>query len=441
MAFKLVVVTLAVSAALVSAQGPDRCNGIRVRRSAHSLSDSDWQDVQSVVSQLHQDGQFERFARTHDGVFDNVHGHSAFFPFHRRFVLEFENLGRQIDPTFTVPYWDTTRDYRTPESSAVLRPSALGGNGEGPQRCLQSGIQGNWTAGFPDRHCLRRQFSGSGNSILPWVPAEVISSFMQRDGRLADFREHIEFSIHGATHIGLGGDAATRYAPNDFFFFMHHANIDRLWWQWQNDQARFFAYDGPGSQGSGNSQAQLDDIIPEDRAVSFGGLHVGSVMVLGYNGMCYAYDSAPPPPSMYPGPISNDDGSGRIKITPAEHKSNASTVAAAISGSSNMASHALEIARIHKAFGEQAELKEYFPKVAALLGPTRMATMPHRPSTYQSKCGAKKPQAHQALVYPARMADMWVKMHGFVPERVEKVYRETCRLIDLLNNSTYVSPY
>ncbi|KAJ2862722.1 hypothetical protein GGH94_004098 [Coemansia aciculifera] len=420
MAFKLLVIALA--SALVSAQGPVQCDDMRVRRSAHSLTDSDWQNIQNVVSQLHLDGQFGRFARTHDAVFDNVHGHSAFFPFHRRFVLEFENLGRKIDPSFTIPYWDTTRDYRTPQSSPVLRGAALGGNGEGPQGCLQSGIQGNWTLGFPNRHCLSRRFSGGDGTILPWVPAELISSFIQRDGQLSDFREHIEFSIHGATHIGLGGDAGTRYAPNDFFFYMHHANIDRLWWQWQNSQGRLFEYNGPGTHG----EAQLADVIPEDQAVSFGGQAVGSVMILGFNGVCYYYDSAPNPPSRYPGASSDDNG--RMKITPVLNAT------ASFSGSSNVASHELEMAGIHRALGEQAGLKEFFPKVA-LLGPSRMEI--YRPN---DKCGGYK-KAKQALVYPARMNKDWVKMHGFVPERVEKVYRDACRLIDLLNNSTYVSPY
>ncbi|KAJ2105228.1 hypothetical protein GGI16_002436 [Coemansia sp. S142-1] len=419
MAFKLLVIALA---SLVAAQGPVQCDDMRVRRSAHSLTDSDWQTMQTVLSKLHLDGQFGRFARTHDAVFDNVHGHSAFFPFHRRFVLEFENLGRQIDPSFTIPYWDTTRDYRTPESSPILRSAALGGNGEGPQGCLQSGIQGNWTLGFPNRHCLSRRFSGGDGSILPWVPAELISSFIQRDDQLSDFREHIEFSIHGATHIGLGGDAGTRYAPNDFFFYMHHANIDRLWWQWQNSQSRLFEYNGPGTHG----EAQLSDIIPEDRAVSFGSQAVGSVMVLGFNGMCYFYDSAPNAPSRYPGASSDDNG--RMKITPVGN----TTVS--FSGSSNTASHELEMARIHRALGEQAELREFFPKVA-LLRPSRMEI--NSLSHPKDKCGGYK----KALVYPARMKEDWVKMHGFVPERVEKVYRDACRLIDLLNNSTYVSPY
>ncbi|KAJ1824280.1 hypothetical protein GGH91_000367 [Coemansia sp. RSA 2671] len=431
MAFKLLVIALA-SAALVSAQGPVQCEDMRVRRSAHSLTDSDWQNVQRVLSQLHRDGQFGRFARTHDAVFDNVHGHSAFFPFHRRFVLEFENLCRQIDPTFTVPYWDTTRDYRTPESSPILSDWALGGNGEGPDQCLQSGIQGNWTLGFPNWHCLRRRFSGGDGTILPWVPAELMSSFIQKDDRLSDFREHIEFSIHGATHIGLGGDAGTRHAPNDFFFYMHHANIDRLWWQWQNNPGRLFQYNGPGSNG----EAQLSDVIPEDRAVSFGNQAVGSVMILGFNGMCYYYDSAPVPPSRYPGESSNE--SGRMKLTPKRH------VPVSLSGSSNVANHGLEIERIHMALDEQAGLKEFFPKVAQL-EPSRMGIVPHRPGARSNKCGGgseyRKPSAKHALVYPARMAQNWVKMHGFVPERVEKVYRDACRLIDLLNNSTYVSPY
>ncbi|KAJ2809664.1 hypothetical protein H4S07_003126 [Coemansia furcata] len=426
MAFKLLVIALA-SAVLVSAQGPVQCDDLRVRRSAHSLTDSDWQHVAGVLSQLHRDGQFGRFARTHDAVFDNVHGHSAFFPFHRRFVLEFENLCRQVDPSFTVPYWDTTRDYRTPQNSPILSGAALGGNGEGPQGCLQSGIQGNWSLGFPDWHCLRRRFSGGDGTILPWVPAELMSSFIERDDRLSDFREHIEFSIHGATHIGLGGDAGTRYAPNDFFFYMHHANIDRLWWQWQNNPGRLFQYNGPGTQG----EAQLSDVIPEDHSVSFGGQAVGSVMVLGFNGMCYAYDSAPPPPDRYPGASSDDNG--RMKITPTRNAT------ASLSGSSDTANHDLEMARLHRAMGEQAGLREFFPQTA-LLRPSRMETLPYRPSAHNDKCGGYKSARHP-LVYPARMNKDWVKMHGFVPERVEKVYRDACRLIDLLNNSTYVSPY
>ncbi|KAJ2789827.1 hypothetical protein H4R21_006650, partial [Coemansia helicoidea] len=253
---------LALTGAL--AQSLPRCGSLRVRRSAHSLSPAEWQQIRRVLYQLHRQGQFDRFARAHSMVFDEVHGTAAFFPFHRRFVQEFEDLGRQIDPDFTIPYWDAARDYRDPASSPILQPGTLGGDGRGRASCVRDGIQARWGSLFPRRHCLRRDFNG-GPFILPWVPPEMISSFLQSDTQLGLFREHIEYGIHGAVHLGLGGDAATPYAPNDFFFFMHHANIDRLWWQWQVGHLSIFDYDGPGPNG----EATLDDIIPESNDVNF----------------------------------------------------------------------------------------------------------------------------------------------------------------------------
>ncbi|KAI9499773.1 hypothetical protein GGI25_005109 [Coemansia spiralis] len=368
---------------------------------------------------MHQDGQFDRFAKSHDAVFDQVHGTSAFFPFHRRFVLEFENIGRQIDPDFVVPYWDSTRDYRRPADSPILRGGTLGGNGQGPDACVSDGIQGGWVVSFPNRHCLQRSFN-QGNSIMPWIPAEVISSFVQGDDDLAGFREHIEFSIHGAVHLGLGGDASTPFAPNDFFFYMHHANIDRLWWLWQNGQNTPFKYNGPGAFG----EARLDDPIPQDHTVELGHGSVKSVMVLGYNDICYSYDSAPAPPNDYPGGSNTKSANTTFAELPI------------FSGSSVAAGNPLELARIRKALNEQHMLRDYFPR-SALLGPPTREEIAEPSDVSRCECLKKKAR----ILYPARMSESWIRMHGFNAERVEQLYQEACRLIDLLNNGTYISPY
>ncbi|KAJ1647513.1 hypothetical protein J3B02_002042 [Coemansia erecta] len=433
----LVALLAASSPEIVSAQAPQRCTEIRIRRSAHSLTPSEWQRIHTVVDRLHSQGQFERFASSHQTVFNDVHGKSAFFPFHRRFVLEFENLGRRIDPQFTIPYWDTTRDYRDPASSPVLRNNTLGGNGQGANSCVMDGIQGSWDLGFPTRHCMQRRYS-NGNNMKPWISPEVISSYIQSDKRLTTFREHIEFGIHGATHLGLGGDAATKYAPNDFFFHMHHANIDRLWWQWQNNQDAMFDYNGPGPRG----EATLDDAIPQDRAVNFGSAPVRSVMVLGFNGVCYSYDSAPSPPARYPGVADTDDDSNG----PARAVRGGEPLAPVpmLSGSSLVANRGLEVSRIRKALTKQAGLKDFFPQVA-VLEPSRLETI--MSASKHAMCGCMGSEQredlaqHRRIEYPAPMTDDWIKMHGFDPERVQAVHREACRLIDLLNNSTYVSPY
>ncbi|KAJ1936248.1 hypothetical protein EC988_008252, partial [Linderina pennispora] len=289
---KLLAISLLSTVAL--AQSP--CRDIRVRRSAHHLPPSEWQRIHNVLGKMHADGHIDRFANSHQIVFDQVHGTSAFFPFHRRFVLEFENIGRSYDPGFTVPYWDAPLDYRHPERSPVLQRNTLGGNGRSSDGCLTTGVMANWQMSVPNRHCLSRSFDNAP-FISSWMPPEVVSSYIQSDSSLADFREHIEYGIHGNTHVGLGGDAATKHAPADFFFHMHHANIDRLWWLWQNNHARGMSmYNGIGSHGA----ASLNDVIPNGGGVSFGGARVGSVMVLGFNGVCYAYDSAPRPPKSFP---------------------------------------------------------------------------------------------------------------------------------------------
>ncbi|KAJ2295595.1 hypothetical protein IWW55_005394 [Coemansia sp. RSA 2706] len=413
------VVLAAAVASAVLGQGPQKCSSLHTRRSAHSLSTDEWRKIGRVLAQMHDSGELDRFAGAHQALFESVHGSTTFFPFHRKFVQEFEDVGRRIDGTFFVPYWDSTRDYRDPARSPILRNTTLGGNGQGPDGCLQDGIQGGWTMGFPGDHCLRRQFD-DGSAIEPWVPAEVISSYIQSDDAIAQFREHIEYGIHGAVHLGLGGDAATRFAPNDFFFFMHHANIDRLWWLWQNTH-RMMDYNGPGTNG----EASLDDVIPHTDNMDFGDARAGSVMVLGFNRMCFAYDSAPAPPAQYPGANSDDHRMIHDARLPAP----------VFSGSSDTAGLGLEIMRIRRALAGSAALKDDFPGVAAL-GAARGIDA----DVDADACTCQERRAKR-LVYPAPMSEMWIRMHGFDRARVDGVHREACALIDRLNNSTYVSPY
>ena len=48
-----------------------------------------------------------------------------------------------------------------------------------------------------------------------------------------DFWSGLE-GIHNSVHVWVGGSMASiPTAPADPIFWMHHANIDRLWWQWQ----------------------------------------------------------------------------------------------------------------------------------------------------------------------------------------------------------------
>jgi tyrosinase len=50
----------------------------------------------------------------------------------------------------------------------------------------------------------------------------------------AQFGSNIN-GVHGSVHIWVGGtmsDPST--SPADPIFWVHHANLDRLWWQWHS---------------------------------------------------------------------------------------------------------------------------------------------------------------------------------------------------------------
>ncbi|KAJ2162094.1 hypothetical protein GGF46_000969 [Coemansia sp. RSA 552] len=395
---------LAAIAALASAQGPQRCSGMRVRRNAASLSNREWQSIANVLRQMNNDGWIRRFGASHDRLFSQVHGNTCFFPFHRRYVLEFENIGRTYDPNFVVPYWDATESYRSPAADSILSSAALGTNGQGDDRCLQDGVQGEMQMSYPDQHCMRRSFD-QGTGIGSWYAPEIISSYIQSDTSLATFRENIEFSIHGAVHLGLGGEMDTGYAAHDFSFMVHHANLDRLWWDWQNAHNSFLMYDGPGPNGP----ASLSDTIPEDNNVSLGGATVESVMVLGFGNVCYTYDSST-------GDAAAPQG-GRDRSV--------------FSGSSNAANRMLESDGIAGSLANDI-MNRVFPGFA-----TRNRNRNSRRSYKErpaSGCGS-------ALPFPPRLKPEWIQMHGYDAEKVENAHKHACEIVEILNNSTYVSPY
>ncbi|KAJ2908884.1 hypothetical protein GGI21_002437 [Coemansia aciculifera] len=232
---------------------------------------------------MQDSGWFGWFAYMHNQNYLIVHGSEYFFPWHRRYIRDFESVAQQIDRNFVLPYWDELRDYANPAGSAVMSSKYLGGNGQGSNRCVTNGLQGNWALSFPNRHCLQRQYNG-GNRINSWSSPESIQSILSRSTKMSQLRPGIEYSLHGDIHIALGGDMLKPYSPNDFVFFLHHANLDRLWslWQIMNPVQNFWSMDGVDNNGRpigyGTPLPHYNDPII-------------STMRLGMNNMCFFYDN------------------------------------------------------------------------------------------------------------------------------------------------------
>lgn len=72
----------------------------------------------------------------------------------------------------------------------------------------------------------------------------------------------------------------------DPIFYLHHSQLDRIWWLWQSrdKQNRVKSYDG---KADGGADVTLSDLLPlagldED-------LTVAEIMDTESNGMCYRY--------------------------------------------------------------------------------------------------------------------------------------------------------
>jgi hypothetical protein len=66
-----------------------------------------------------------------------------------------------------------------------------------------------------------------------FMPSEADVEAVKARRRFVPFKSALENGPHNAVHNAIGGDMTTAASPTDPLFFMHHANVDRLWYQWR----------------------------------------------------------------------------------------------------------------------------------------------------------------------------------------------------------------
>lgn len=76
-------------------------------------------------------------------------------------------------------------------------------------------------------------------------------------------------------------------SPNDPIFFLHHAQVDRVWWKWQQQNPSVRNFDYSGNKFPPIAPATLDDLM------LFSGFasdpKVRDVMVTNTDLLCYKY--------------------------------------------------------------------------------------------------------------------------------------------------------
>ena len=167
-----------------------------------------------------------------------------FLPWHRVFVLKVEQMGQSIDPLFFIPYWKWTVDRGVPSWLASFLPTIK-----------VPGIHRTVTRN-PPRPNTTLPTSTQINSVLT---ATTFTNFVNAiDGP------------HGRVHNWCFGTMSDiSWSPVDPLFWLHHAEIDRLWSVWQSTN--------PGQNPSLTGSNRIMSPWPETE------VQVRSISSLGYS--------------------------------------------------------------------------------------------------------------------------------------------------------------
>jgi hypothetical protein len=86
--------------------------------------------------------RYEALLTVHKNFFrTGIHQDTFFLPWHRWFLLQYENLLREIDCGITIPYWESAEEANDALSSDMWNTGdhGFGGNGTGSSSCVQDG--------------------------------------------------------------------------------------------------------------------------------------------------------------------------------------------------------------------------------------------------------------------------------------------------------------
>ncbi|MFZ5668644.1 MAG: tyrosinase family protein [Pseudomonadota bacterium] len=253
----------------------------RTRRAIADLSrnDDDLDAYRRAIPVMRRTGAWQAQVALHADMRHRHHSSWRFLPWHRLQLAWFEKQVARASgkADFALPYWDWDDD-RIPDlflqGDALDHPGREAAPGESIQDFLSRNGQrftgrlgDDWatffgrpraTADPTDGQLGRRYFSGSG-----------------------------EWSGHNLIHGFVGGDMGRLdRSPNDPLFWLHHANIDRIWALWQ-DRHRGEA--GPAAWRAEALGGFLDEAGRPVPSMTAGA--TVDTLTFGYR---YAFDPTPP---------------------------------------------------------------------------------------------------------------------------------------------------
>lgn len=253
-----------------------------VRKEIRALSTRERSALFNAITTLKESGIYDRFVHWHSSAMmmstgsdsliswrNRAHYSPVFLPWHREFLIRFENALRDLDQSISLPYWDWTIDatLSDPSMSDLWKDDFLGGSSKSLNGRVIDGPFSNWIIQIPSpkgatNEYLRREFNLREQLPFRQLVENVITIPKEYDKFPWDqeqtapysFRFLLEMPLHNPVHNWVGGTMAETYSPADPVFFFHHSNIDRIWANWQKKHSFLDSYPASGQIIDRNSK-------------------------------------------------------------------------------------------------------------------------------------------------------------------------------------------
>ena len=203
---------------------------IGYRKNIDCLTDDELHDLREALAEMYtlpasNPNSFAKQATFHGGppIAYCRHGAPGFFTWHRAELKAFEDALQAVGCKVMLPYWDWSSGPSTGIPDACHDPTYVNRNGVSVANPLYAGPRnaGGWT---------------NRSATIDSVSFDDLASQVQTamsEASFASFQDAIN-GPHGSIHVRVSGDmCCVPTASYDPIFFLHHANVDRIWARWQ----------------------------------------------------------------------------------------------------------------------------------------------------------------------------------------------------------------
>jgi len=187
--------------------GEDENDRLCVRRDHRTLTSDQRDRFLNAFTQINAMNSLGPLVDIHSNAAHQMHGNPRFLPWHRIYLVRLQELLQMVDPTVCLPYWKSSEEQAFPSWLLGFTPTVN-------------------LAGGP--HTVNRNIGA-----LAFLPDAAAVATAMGNGTFDTFRPALE-GVHDSAHVWVGGSMlGITTAPTDPVFWMHHAEIDRIWAEWQ----------------------------------------------------------------------------------------------------------------------------------------------------------------------------------------------------------------